>query len=153
MKKSEKEVLINNKTRGGKEMSQAWEEVRELENYERAFKNLYKENKSYLNQLEKLEIENKKLKDKLFKLTLFGEKKLINKTKKKEEKKINKLHLRRISNHMEKGIEYNKEELKRKLCMCNVDLNKCLDFLVETKQMDLEFKKGSHAREILITRL
>ena len=145
MKKSDKEALAKSKINGGKTPTAAWKEVKEHEKYEKAFKNLYKENISLNKKVEKLEKNLEKAKGTIFKFKLQKDKeKEFNKTVQKEIVVNGSLRaIERIIHFMEFEKEYTRTDLSKMVCLTPQQTLIALRFIRKYKLIDIEEVQGN----------
>lgn len=141
MKSNEKLFLVNEKEADGLARNMAWEEVKDLEEKEKAFKILWNEKKHLENELKTISYLFEKERQKNFKLKFELDKLKIDKPK-VIESNGNILHIRRIINFMEKEKAYTKTDLSKDLMMSTTKIEECIKFIQENNLAKIEYNRA-----------
>lgn len=124
----------------------ARQEVISFNESQRQFRKLWNENEINKKTIEKLEKDNQKLKDEIFKLKFR-----LDKQPKKVETtltNVSETHINRILHHMKIGVPYWKRELSSELCMSITILNNALNFMEKMKLIKIELTQDKRIKRI-----
>lgn len=124
----------------------ARQEVISFNESQRQFRKLWNENEINKKTIEKLEKDNQKLKDEIFKLKFR-----LDKQPKKVETtltNVSETHINRILHHMKIGVPYWKRELSSELCMSITILNNALNFMKKMKLIKIELTQDKRIKRI-----
>ena len=135
MDKSERQFLFGEKIAEGKGEFKANQEIKSLQDHEKAFRILFREKKQLELITSKLEKENKTLKEKIFKLNFNKQ------TKPEEPRELNGSigHLKRILRFMEAGKRYTRSSLGKDLMIPTPEVKELMKFIIDNKIMNVSF--------------
>jgi septal ring factor EnvC (AmiA/AmiB activator) len=139
MKKEEVGILVEGKKKKGQVVSEAYEEVRILNNTQKTFKENTRKIDSLQIQLEKSEEKVKSLQDKIFRLEFAKDKEQEIKNEQKDNTKEVLMKLSRMRRLMEKRT-YTKEELAETFLIETREINDFIKFFNDSKIMEIKIE-------------